>query len=105
MLTINLDEPRLMPFNPCLMGTPILVPNSSLRAFREVDYFTKGFFVQGVLGVLAWLGDHSRLVVYKRPCIFTSPSPRALRATGVCQGIDPSFVHFPSCVFLIKRRG
>jgi hypothetical protein len=34
----------------------------SPRAFGEVGYFAKGFFMRGALGVLAWLGCHGQLV-------------------------------------------
>jgi hypothetical protein len=64
MLIIVLDGLRLMSFNSCLIDTLILVPDSSPRAFGEVDYFTKGFFMQGILRVLAWLGGHGWLIVY-----------------------------------------
>jgi hypothetical protein len=59
-----LDGLRLMSFSSYFMGTLILVPDSSPRAFREVGYFAKGFFVRGVLEVLAWLGGHGWLVIH-----------------------------------------
>jgi hypothetical protein len=48
-----------------LLGVRASAPTGcSPRAFGEVGYFAKGFFMRGVLGVLAWLGGYGRLVVH-----------------------------------------
>jgi hypothetical protein len=100
--TIVLDGPRLMSFNFCLMGTLILVPDSSPRAFGRVDYFAKGFFMRGVHEVLAWPGDHGRLVVISDHALGLSceselPSPA--RSRGLVEGsVRVSFI-FPHVFF------
>jgi hypothetical protein len=100
--TIVLDGPRLMPFNSCLMGTLILVPDNSPRAFGRVDYLAKGFFMRGVLEVLAWPGDHGWLVVISDHALGLSckselPSPTHNR--GLVEGSAHLSFIFPHAFF------